>query len=63
MKKFTYIKFIYLLEIFCLLFFSASAAFANTDEGPSPPEITGQTGIVMDVLTGKVLYEKMPILF
>lgn len=58
MKKFTYIKFIYLLEIFCLLFFSASAAFANTDEGPSPPEITGQAGIVMDVLTGKVLYEK-----
>jgi len=50
-------KFIYIIVVVYLLILSTSQVFADTVQS-SPPEIVGSAGIVMDVLTGKVLYEK-----
>jgi len=50
-------KYLYILLVFYLLNLSTPAAFADTARS-QPPEIVGQAGIVMDVVTGKVLYEK-----
>ncbi|NLZ53086.1 MAG: D-alanyl-D-alanine carboxypeptidase [Thermoanaerobacteraceae bacterium] len=49
-------KFIYIAVMFCLLIFFASVAYADTSKA-EPPTIVGKAGIVMDVVTGKVLYE------
>ncbi|HHY41849.1 MAG TPA: D-alanyl-D-alanine carboxypeptidase [Thermoanaerobacterales bacterium] len=56
MKKYIYFN-TYIAAFLCFFIFSASVAFADTSK-PVPPAITGEAGIVMDVLTGKVLYEK-----
>lgn len=58
MKQYIYTKLVYIVAIFCLFSFSTSMALADTDKMQLPPEIVGQAGLVMDVLTGKVLYEK-----
>lgn len=58
MKQYIYTKLVYIVAIFCLFSFSTSTALADTDKMQLPPEIVGQAGLVMDVLTGKVLYEK-----
>lgn len=50
-------KIIYIVVMFYLFNFSASMAFADTGKVQSP-SIAGKAGIVIDVLTGKVLYEK-----
>jgi len=58
MKQYIYTKLVCIVAIFCLFSFSTSTALADTDKMQLPPEIVGQAGLVMDVLTGKVLYEK-----
>lgn len=58
MKQYIYTKLVYIVAIFRLFSFSTSTALADTDKMQLPPEIVGQAGLVMDVLTGKVLYEK-----
>jgi len=50
-------RYIYIIVALCLLNFSCATVLADTGE-VQPPEIVGKAGIVMDVLTGKVLYEK-----
>lgn len=44
--------------ILILFSFFANTAVATASEIQSPPEIAGEAGIVMDVETGRVLYEK-----
>jgi len=51
-------KFIYIVVMSYLFSFSASTAFADTGQMQPPPTIAGKAGLVMDALTGKVLYEK-----
>lgn len=51
-------KIIYTAAVFFLFAFLAPAAFADAKQSEPPPPIAGEAGIVMDVVTGKVLYEK-----
>ncbi|HHV19279.1 MAG TPA: D-alanyl-D-alanine carboxypeptidase [Thermoanaerobacterales bacterium] len=48
----------YIVVVFFLFVFLTSTVFADTGKTESPPSIAGEAGILMDVSTGKVLYEK-----